>query len=138
MRLQAVYDFNVGDHVIFPREFLKTNRARIVLDVRLVRGDVVPAEIADVCVGTMAYGAPVYVALFHAEVPYRAFRSLVLNLERSLEVALADLRLAGDQIKYGTAQILFRHLLLRLGVGILLRVLHRRGGSRRRRLRLPL
>lgn len=95
-----------------------------------------PAEITDVCVGTMAYGAPVYVALFHAVVPHRALCSLVFDLKRSFEVALTDLRLTGDQIKYGTAQIVFRHLLLRLGVGILLRVVHGRGsggcGGRRR------
>ena len=121
-----MYDLNVGDHVIFPREFLKTNRTRIVLDVRLVWGDVVPAEVADVCVGTMAYGTPVYVALFHAEVPHRTFRSLVFDLKRSFEVALTDLRLTGDQIKYGTAHIVFRHLLLQFGIGVLLRVVHRR------------
>lgn len=92
-----------------------------------------PAEIADVCVGTMAYGTPVYVALLHAEVPYRTLGSLVFHLKRSFEVALTDLRLTGDQIKYGTAQIVFRHgLLFRLGVGILLRIVHhgRRGGGR--------
>lgn len=84
-----------------------------------------PAEIADVCVGTMAHGASVYVALFHAEVPHRTLRSFILDFKRSLEVALTDLRLTDrDQIEYGTAQIVFRHFLLRLGIGVLLRVLH--------------
>lgn len=137
VRLQAVYDFHVGDHVVLPRELLEADRTGVVLDVRLVRGDVVPAEVADVCVGTMAYGAPVHVALLHAEVAHRPLGPLVLDLERSLEVALTDLRLPGDQVEYGTAQVLFRHLLLRLRVGVLLRVVHgRRGAGRRRRLPL--
>jgi len=117
LRLNAMYDLDMGDHVIFPGEFLVANRAGIVLDVRLVRSDVMPAEIADVRVRAMAHGAPVNVALFHAEVPYGSLRSLVLGLERTLEVALTNLRLAGHHAKYGTAYAVLRHR-LRLHFGV--------------------
>lgn len=131
MRLKTMNDLNVGDHVVLSCELLEADRTWIVLDVRLVRGDVVPTKVADVCVGTMTYGAPINVALFNAKVSHRALRPLVFDLKRTLEVALTDLRLAGDQIKYGTAQIVFRHFLLRLRVGML-GILPRRCRRRRR------
>lgn len=136
MRLKTMNDLNVGDHVVLSCKLLEADRTRIVLDVRLVRGDVVPAKVADVCVGTMTYGTPINVALLNAKVSHRALRSLVFDLKRTLEIALTDLRLAGDQIKYGTAQIVFRHFLLRLRVGMLLGFLPRR--RRRRRSRFAL
>lgn len=102
MRLKAMYDFNMGNHVIFPGEFLIADRAGVVFDVRLVRGDVVPAEIADVCVRAVTHGAPVNVALFHAEISHRALCTLVLSFKRAFEIALTDFRLASHHAKYGT------------------------------------
>jgi len=113
-----MYDFDVGDHVVLPGKFLVADRAGIVLDVRLVRGDVVPAEIADVCVRAMAHGAPVNVALLHAEVSHRAFRALVLGFERAFEIALTDFRLASHHAKYGTTYAVLRHRRLRLCLGV--------------------
>lgn len=81
MRLKTMYDLDMGDHVVFPGEFLVTDRAGIVFDVRLMRGDVMPAEIADVCVRAMAHGAPINVALFYAEVSHRALRTIIFGLE---------------------------------------------------------
>lgn len=133
VRLKTMYDLDVGDHVVLSGEFFVANRAGVVLDVRLVRGDVVPAEVADVCIGAMAHGAPINVALLHAEVPHRALRALVLGLERALEVALTDLRFAGHHAKYGTAYAVLRHRLrVRLGVRVLLLLIvtHRGGGRR--------
>lgn len=124
VRLKTMYDLDVGDHVVLPGEFFVANRAGVVLDVRLVRGDVVPAEVADVCIGAMAHGASINVALLHAEVPHRALRALVLGLERALEVALTDLRFAGHHAKYGTAYAVLRHRLrFHLGVRVLLLLL---------------
>lgn len=74
-----------------------------------------PAKIADVCVGTMAHGASVDVAFFHAEVSHRSFSPLTLSLKWALKVALADLRLGADQIEYGTTQV----FLLRFWVRVL-------------------
>lgn len=135
VRLKTMYDLDVGDHIVLPGEFFVADRAGVVLDVRLVRGDVVPAEVADVCIRAMAHGAPINVALLHAEVPHRALRALVLGLERALEVALTDLRLAGHHAKYGTAYAVLRHRLrFHLGVRVLLLLLlivgHRDGGRR--------
>lgn len=137
IRLKTMNDFNVGDHVVLSCKFLVTYRTRIIFDVRLVRGYVVPTKVADVCVGTMTYGAPINVAFLNAKVSHRALRPLVFDLKRTLEVALTDLRLAGDQIKYGTAQIVFRHFLLRLRIGMLLGILPR-PRRRRRRCRFSL
>lgn len=81
VRLKTMYDLDMGDHIVFPGEFFVADRAGVVLDIRLVRGDVVPAEVADVCIRAMAHGAPINVALLHAEVPHRALRALVLGLE---------------------------------------------------------
>ena len=78
MRLQAVYDLYVSDHIVLARELFVAYGAGIVLDVGLVRGDVMPTEVADVGVGAMAYRAPVHVALFHAEIPDRALGALGL------------------------------------------------------------
>lgn len=137
VRLKTMYDFDVGDHVVLPGKFFVADRAGVVLDVRLVRGDVVPAKVADVCVRAMAHGASINVTLLHAEVSHRALRAFVLGLERALEVALTDLRLAGHHAKYGTAYAVLRHRLrFHLGVRVLLLLLlivgHRhRGGGRR-------
>lgn len=137
LRLKTMYDLDVGDHVVLPGELFVTDRAGVVLDVRLVRGDVVPAKVADVCVRAMTHGAPINVALLHAEVPHRALRALVLGLERALEVALTDLRLAGHHAKYGTAYAVLGHRLrFHLGVRVLLLLLQlliiaHRGGGRR-------
>lgn len=81
-----------------------------------------PAEVADVSIRAIAYGASIQVAVLHAEVPHRALRALVLSLERALEVALTDLRFA-SQAKYGTAYAILRHLRLRIGVRVLLLLL---------------
>jgi len=70
MRLKTMYDLDMGDHVVLPGEFFVADRTGVVLDVRLVRGDVVPTEVTDVCVRAMAHGAPINVALLHAEVPH--------------------------------------------------------------------
>lgn len=123
MGLETVDDLDVGDHVVLARELLVADRAGVVLDVGLVRGDVVPAEVADVGVGAMADCAPVDVALLHAEVANRALGPLGLAgttagssahaaaattrgsglAVRALEVGLTDLGLAArDQIQYGT------------------------------------
>lgn len=110
-----MYDFHVGDHIVFSGEFFTADRAGVVLDVRLVRGDVVPAKVADVCVRAITYGAAINVALLHAKVSHRALRPLVLNLERALKVALTDLRLAGHHTEYGTA---YAVLCLRLHFGV--------------------
>lgn len=135
LRLKTMYDLDVGDHVVLPGEFFVADRAGVVLDVRLVRGDVVPAEVADVCVRAMAHGASINVAFLHAEVSHRALRAFILGLERALEVALTDLRLAGHHAKYGTAYAVLRHRLrFHLGVRVLLLLIvaHRhRGGGRR-------
>lgn len=120
-----MYDLDMGNHVVFSRELLETNRARIVLDVGLVRGHVMPTEIADVCVSAMADGATIDVALFNAEVSHGAFGSFVFSLKRAVEFALTDIRFGGDEIEHGTTKVLLRDLLLRLGVGVL-RVLGRR------------
>lgn len=103
--LITMYDFHVGDHIVLSGEFFRANRAGVVLDVRLVRGDVVPAEVADVCVRAMTYGAAINVALLDAKVSHRALRALILNLERAFKVALTDLRL-GHHTEYGTAYLL--------------------------------
>lgn len=97
-----MYDLNMSDHVIFPGKFFAAILAGVVLDVRLMRGDVVPAKVAYVCVSAMTHCAPIHVALFHAVVSHRAFRALILSLERALKVALTDFRLAGHHAKYGT------------------------------------
>lgn len=119
VRLKTMYDFHVGDHIVFSGEFFTADRAGVVLDVRLVRGDVVPAEVADVCVRAMTYGAAINVALLHAKVSHRALRALVLNLERAFKVALTDFRLAGHHTEYGTAYAVLR-LSFHFGVRVLL------------------
>lgn len=123
--LKAVYYFHVRDHVVLARELLETNRTRIVFYVRLVGGNVVATKVAYVCVCTMTNGASVNVALLHAKIANRTLGSLALDFEASLEVTLTDLRLAGDQIKYGTAQVILRSLVIGLGVRILLIVRRR-------------
>lgn len=78
--LYAVYDLDMGHHVVFARELLVADRARVILDVGLVRGHVVPAEVAYVGVGALAHGAPVDVALLDAKVPDRALGTGALGL----------------------------------------------------------
>lgn len=118
VRLKTMYDFHVGDHIVFSGEFFRADRTGVVLDIRLVRGDVVSAEVADVCVRAMTYGAAINVALLYAKVSHRAFRALVLNLERAFKVALTDFRLAGHRTEYGTAYVL--RLRFQFGVRVLL------------------
>lgn len=117
-----MYDFHVGDHIVFSGEFFTADRTGVVLDVRLVRGDVVPTEVADVCVRAMTYGAAINVALLHAKVSHRALRALVLNFERAFKVALTDFCLAGHHTEYGTAYVVLR-LCLHFGVRVLLLLL---------------
>lgn len=135
VRLKTMYDFHVGDHIVFSGEFFRADRTGVVLDIRLVRGDVMSAKVADVCVRAMTYGATINVALFYAKVSHRALRALVLNLERAFKVALTDFRLAGHHTEYGTAYAVLR-LRFQFGVRVLLLLLlifghcHRRGGRR--------
>lgn len=49
-----MYDFNVGGHVVFSGELFETEGTGINFDIALVGGDIVTAEIADVCVDTRA------------------------------------------------------------------------------------
>lgn len=122
--LEAVYYLHVGNHVVLPRELLVAHGARVVLDVGLVRGNVVSAKVAYVGVGAMANGATINVALFHAKVANRALASLALHLEGALKVTLTDIRLPRDKIEYGTAQaVLGQLVVLRLRVGVLLLLL---------------
>lgn len=127
MRLKTMYDFHMGDHIVFSSKFFTANRAGVVFDVRLVRGDVVPAKVADVCVRAMTYGAAINVALLHAKVSHRALRALILNLERAFKIALTDFRLAGHYTEYGTAYAVFRlrlHFRVRVLLLLLLIVSH--------------
>ena len=110
----------MGDHVVFPGELLETNRTGVVLNVGFMRGDVMPTEITDVCVGTMADSASINVAFFYTKISHWSFSSLALSLKRALEVALADLRLGADQIEYGTTQVvLWPWLLFRFRIRVL-------------------
>jgi len=132
VRFKTMYDLDVSDHVVLPGEFFVADRAGVVLDVRLVRGDVVPAEVADVCIRAMAHGASINVALLHAEVPHRTLCALVLGFERAFEVALTDFRLTGHHAKYGTAYAVLRHCLrVHLSVRMLLLLLIIARGGRR-------
>jgi hypothetical protein len=80
-----VYDFEVGQHVVLPGEILAADRTREHLDVQLVRGHVVPAEVADVSVDPAAHRASVQIVLLpHAEVPRRLVR--VADLLRVVDV----------------------------------------------------
>ena len=121
-------DLNVGDHVVFSGELLEANWTGVVLNVGFVGCDVMPAKVADVCVGTMAHGATVNVAFFYTKVSHRSFSPLALSLKRALKVALADLRLGADQIEYGTTHVFLLRLRVRV-LGILGRLaLETRGG----------
>lgn len=112
----------MGDHVVLTRKLLVADWARVILNVGLVRGHVVPAEVAYVGVGALAHGASVDVALLHAVVPDRALGAGALGLAvgrdrgragagattrrplvGAFELGLANFGLtARDQIKYGT------------------------------------
>lgn len=106
-RPDTVDDLDVGDHVVLPGEFLAANRTRIVLDVGLVRGDVVTAEVANVCVGAMAHGAAIDVTFFHAEVAHRAFISAATGATTASRTLGFDLERIRIQIGRGCLVRLF-------------------------------
>lgn len=66
-------DLHVRCHIVFARELLEAIRARIDLDMSLVRCHIVPTEITDVCVDACAHLASVrMITFFGTEIPDRA------------------------------------------------------------------
>lgn len=87
--LDFVYDLYVGGHVVLARELLEAERARIHLNVALVRGHVMPAEVADVRVDTRADLAAVRVLpLFGTIVAHRSLRLALTYVAAEIEFGL--------------------------------------------------
>lgn len=84
-----MYDLYVGGHVVLARELLEAERARIHLNVALVRGHVMPAEVADVRVDTRADLAAVRVLpLFGTIVAHRSLRLALTYVAAEIEFGL--------------------------------------------------
>lgn len=93
--LDFVDDLNVGGHVVLARELLKAERTRIYLDVALVRGHIVPAEVADVRVDTRADLAAIRVLpLFGTIVAHRSLRLALTDIAAEIKFGLNGRRTA--------------------------------------------
>lgn len=70
-----MYNLLVRQHIVFAREFLPADGTGEHFDVHFVRGHVMPAEVTDVRVDTVAHRASVNIVLFaHAKIARRLIR----------------------------------------------------------------
>lgn len=100
--LDFVYDLYVGGHVVLARELLEAERARVNLNVALVRGHVMPAEVADVRVDTRADLATVRVLpLFGTIVAHRSLRLALTDVAAEIEFGLDGGRAATTATQIG-------------------------------------